>query len=50
MFQSLVHETLSLVVVLVSLSPTEGHCRCSVVEKTFCLGFGTSLGLSIDEN
>jgi hypothetical protein len=34
----------------VSLSPIEGQCRCSVVEKYFGLGFGISLGLSIDEN
>jgi hypothetical protein len=34
----------------VSLSPTEGHCSCSVVEKTLGLGFRTSLDLSIDEN
>jgi hypothetical protein len=49
MFQSLVLETLPPVVVLVSLSPTEGQCRCSVVEKTLVLGFGTSLGVSIDK-
>jgi hypothetical protein len=41
---------LPLVVVFCILISTGGHCSCSVVEKTFGLGFGTSLGLSIDEN